>query len=126
MIKLGHIAIALYVLSSTIYDVWGINRNVHWSVFYFTSMYISMLLFSSKLWLNSLKQDWFYFFVSFIFFANATIEAFRFNLTWEQYEAEISDPTNGIISTIITILILLIHYTHEFRNNRNNYAKRLF
>ena len=111
MKKLGQIAIALFVLNNTLFDLIATPENTKLSVLFFSFMYFSLLLICANEYINS--NSTFGLVMGIGFTIRIIIELCKWNYPWEQYEVSVTNYEMGLLFSFLTIALLLTTISHD-------------
>ena len=141
MKKLGQIAIGLFVVNNTAFDLINIPESTHLSIIYFSIMYFSFMLICVDqfiksnpeylrllMGMRSLQSILFFIKHNYIntfslvmgigFAVRIVWELNKWNLAWNDYMLSVNNYEKGLLISFLTIALILIPITND-RRKRN-------
>lgn len=125
--KLGHIAIGLFVLNNTAYDLFALPKNTNQTIMFFVLMYGALLIWTIREYLLSInndlkakiKGDMYFLAMSIGLAARLIYELTKWGMDYETYYQSVNNYEKGLLFTFLMIALLLIVVQDGKR--KNNY-----
>lgn len=116
---LGHIAIALFVVNNTLYDLIATYENTRLNIIFFSVMYLCLALFSINEHIRFSKRIELSFsmVMGIAFAVRVGLELTKWNMTFKQYMESINNFEKGLLFSFLLIALLLIPITNARRDS---------
>ena len=120
--KLSQIAIGLFVVNNTAFDLINISNSTRLSIMYFAIMYLCFMLICLDEALKVNKLFSFSSVMGMAFTVRILWELSKWNLIFNDYIVSVNNYEKGLLFAFLTISLILIPITNDrkFRGNRNN------
>jgi hypothetical protein len=118
MKKLGQIALGLFIVNNTVFDLINIPKNTHLSIMYFGFTYIAFMILALNLYLS--QMDSFSLAIGVGFTVKLFWELSKWNMKYEDYMHSVNNYEKGLLFCFLIIALLLTAINYDKRNNRNN------
>jgi hypothetical protein len=114
--KLGRIAIGLFVVNNTAFDLISIYDNTRLNIMYFSIMYFCFLVFCvHDHFLENIKQIKIFTFGSIMgvgFMARIVIELSKWNMSFVDYMKSVNNTEQNLLFSFFIITIILMYILH--------------
>ena len=114
---LAQISVSYFIIAHTIFELIDISNSVPLCIFYFSSMYISFILYCINNWLRD--KLLFDLMIALAFFIRLLWENAKWGLSFEEYMISVNSYEKSVLIAIFTITLLTstIHHARKTRNN---------
>jgi hypothetical protein len=117
MNKLGQIAIVIFILNNTLFDLINIPQSTHLSISFFAIMYFSFLLLCVNEWLRN--KGMFNIIIGFGFTVKIFLELSKWHMPYKEYMLSVNNYEKNLLFAFLLIALLLTYIDYERRTNNN-------